>query len=105
MLVTSDATARGIRSAGRVRGIVEGVKINVGRIGLVIVRAREGVQAGLEQEIRETGLDLYGAIPFDDGIVKLDLHGRPLLDLPLDSPAAAAAEMLFHDYLRPGFRK
>lgn len=102
MLVTSDATARGVRSAGRVRGIIEGVKINVNRIGLVIVRAREGAQAGLDQEIEKTGLDLYGTIPFDHKIADLDLHGHPLLDLPLDAPAAVAAESLFQRYLFPG---
>ncbi len=102
MLVTSDATARGVRSAGRVREIVQTVKIEAGRIGLVITRAPEGVQARLDREIREAGLDLLGMIPFDDQVADLDLRGRPLLELPADSPAAVAAEELFHRHLKTG---
>lgn len=95
MLVTSDATARGVRSAGRVREIVETVKIEAGRIGLVISRAPAGAREKLDREIGETGLDLLGIIPFDDRLAELDLQGKPLLELPADSPAAAAVDALF----------
>jgi CO dehydrogenase maturation factor len=42
LLVTSDSSARGIRSAGRVKDIVENVQIAVSKMGLVIGRSREG---------------------------------------------------------------
>ncbi len=94
-LVTSDATARGVRSAGRVREIVENVKIEVGRMGLVISRSRGGVSEQLAQEIEKTGLPLFGEIPYDSQVAQQDLEGKPLLDLPGDSAAVEAANKIF----------
>ena len=42
LLVTSDATARGIRSAARVKQIVAGVKIEAQQIGLIVTQGRDG---------------------------------------------------------------
>jgi hypothetical protein len=39
------------------------------------------------------GLDLFGLIPFDESIATHDLLGKPLTDLPADSPGLAA----FHE--------
>lgn len=95
MLVTSDATARGLRSAGRVREIVEKVKITVGRIGLVISLARGGAAAQLDEAVRQSGLELLGEIPYDETVAGFDLAGKPLLELPRDTPAVQAATSLF----------
>lgn len=95
LLVTSDATARGIRSAGRVREIVETVKIEVDRIGLVISRGRPGEAEQLNAEIEKSGLPLLGEIPYDPAVAEYDLMGKPLLELPPASPAAVAADKLF----------
>jgi len=59
LLITSDATARGIRSAGRVREIASNVQLEVERMGLVISRSRAGEMERLSKEIARTGLE-YG---------------------------------------------
>jgi CO dehydrogenase maturation factor len=95
LLVTSDATARGVRSAGRVREIVERVKIEVDRIGLVVSRGRGGEVEQLAPEIESSGLPLFGEIPYDPLVVEFDLAGKPLLDLPHAAAAVQAAGSLF----------
>ncbi len=95
LLVTSDATARGVRSAGRVREIVEKVNIAVSKMGLVIGRSREGETERLEQEIANSGLQLFGAIPNDDLVAEYDLNGKALLNLPVESEAVQATRKLF----------
>lgn len=95
ILVTSDATARGLRSAGRVREIVEKVKIAVERIGLVISLSRGGAVVQLAEAVRQSGLELLGEIPYDPAVAGLDLAGKPLLELPPDAPAVQAAAALF----------
>ena len=95
LLVTSDATARGIRSARRVKEIIESVKIEVERIGLVISRDRGGAAKQLAAEIEQSGLAPLGEIPYDPVVAEFDLEGKPLLNLPHDSAAAQAARKLF----------
>lgn len=95
LLVTSDATARGIRSAGRVKDIVENVKIAVSRMGLVIGRSREGDSGQLSGELEKSGLQLFGEIPHDALVAEYDLNGKALIALPDDSAAVKASKQLF----------
>ena len=95
LLVTSDSSARGIRSAGRVKEIVENVKIAVSKIGLVIGRSRGGDTDQLSGEVEKTGLTLFGEIPYDALVVDYDLNGKAIIELPEDSEAASAAHRLF----------
>ncbi|MDZ4132230.1 MAG: AAA family ATPase [Dethiobacteria bacterium] len=95
LLVTSDSSARGIRSAGRVKDIVENVQIAVSKMGLVIGRSREGDAAQLEQEVNKTGLNLFGEVAYDPMVVEYDLNGKALLNLPEDSVAVKATRDMF----------
>lgn len=95
LLVTSDATARGIRSAGRVKEIVEKVKLEVTKMGLVISRSRDGEAQSLNEEIKKSGLELLGEIGYDSKVAEYDLNGRPLLSLPDDSRAVKDSRQLF----------
>ena len=87
LIITSDATARGVRSAGRVYEIVRTLNIKVKKVYLLISRAAENSAAMLAGEIEKTGLELLGTVPLDDLVVEYDLQGKPLFDLPADSVA------------------
>jgi len=90
LFVVSDATARGVRSAARIHQLVKGLKTKVGEIYLVISRASGETVEALAGEIEKTGLELVGTIPLDEGVMEFDLVGRPLVELPDDSPAVRA---------------
>lgn len=92
LLVTSDATARGVRSAGRVHRLVQSLQVKVGEMYLVLTKAGDGQAEALHDEIEGTGLPLAGVIPLDPLVVEYDLHGRPLFDLPADSVAVKAVD-------------
>ncbi len=95
LLVTSDATARGIRSAKRVKEIVEKVNLDVAKMGLVISRSRDGEAQTLDQEIKKSELQLLGEIGYDPMVAEYDLNGQPLLKLPDDSRAVEDSIKLF----------
>ena len=95
LLVTSDSTARGVRSAARVKEIVENVQIAVSKMGLIIGRSQEGVADQLQEEINKTGLELFGEVPNDALVAEYDLKGQPLLKLPDDSEAVKATKKIF----------
>ena len=90
--IMSDATARGIRSAGRAKHIIDSLATKVGRTYLIVTRVpNEGALRALEPEIEKTGLELIGWIPQDEVIVEYDVMGKPLLEVPADSAAWTAA--------------
>jgi CO dehydrogenase maturation factor len=93
LLIVSDASQVGIRSALRIKQLVAELAIPVRRIALVVNRA-EGLPAAVEAAIAADGLDLAGLVPDDPRIPELELAGRPLLELPDDAPAVAAVERM-----------
>lgn len=96
LLVTSDTSARGVRSAGRVHEIVKSVNLDVKKIYLVINKTQaESDVENLKEEIEKTGLTLIEQIPLDPKIAEYDLKGIPLFELPEDSPSFLAVEKLF----------
>ncbi|MBF7084623.1 AAA family ATPase [Desulfallas sp. Bu1-1] len=90
LFITSDASARGIRSAGRVRELVENLKLDIKKMYLVVSRVNPDNFDSLAPEIEKTGLELIGTIPADEQVMEFDLLGKPLIDLPDDSPVVAA---------------
>ena len=61
------------------------------QIGLIVNRAPEGkLDDGTMEEIRKQGLDLLGVVPQDQGVYQFDCDGKPIVQLPADSPVRAA---------------
>jgi len=56
----------------------------------------------LEESARKIGLDILGFVPQDDNIAYHDLVGKPILELPADSPGLASVRDVVRQHiLRP----
>jgi CO dehydrogenase nickel-insertion accessory protein CooC1 len=65
--------------------VVEDKVIECGKLGIVFNRVT-GNQPLLEQSAHRIGLGILGFMPQDDNIAYHDLIGKPILELPADSP-------------------
>ena len=91
MIVVTDATKRGLLTAERVRDLVEELKIRVEDLKVIVNRCPEDVDRGFfAEELRRRGLELAGVVPTDPQVAEFDLKGRPVMELPRESPAVAA---------------
>ncbi|CEO89817.1 MAG TPA: AAA family ATPase [Syntrophaceticus sp.] len=93
LLVISDATAKGVRTAGRIYKLAKSLNIKISDAYLIITKTSD--PAPLQSEIKATGLKLLGVVPNDSMILDYDLKGKPMLDLPADSPAVQATREMF----------
>ncbi|NPV30663.1 MAG: AAA family ATPase [Firmicutes bacterium] len=93
MLVISDPTAKGVRSAGRIYELAKSLKIQIGEACLIITKTDDPTP--LQDEIEATGLKLLGVVPYDPLVAEYDLKGKPLMELPEDSPAVRATREIF----------
>lgn len=92
LLVVTDPSARGMRTAARIRDIGHSLGFQAERMHLVVNRVREGRYPG-------TGAAGWGpvaVIPDDPVISIADENGCPLLPLPEKSPAGRSVETLAH---------
>ncbi len=94
MFVVSDCSARGIRSAGRVYELIKGLKSEIKQVYLVVTKTAEDSISALAEEIAKTGLQLIGDIPLDPFVVKQDLAGKPLYDLPDEAISVQAVDKI-----------
>jgi CO dehydrogenase maturation factor len=93
LLIVSDATLVGIRSAQRIMALVTELAIPVRRSALVVNQAA-ALPPAVESAIAADGLQFAGLVPDDPGVAEFELAGRPLLELPDDAPAVRAVELM-----------
>jgi CO dehydrogenase maturation factor len=99
LLIITDPTARGLETADVIQRMIRVDNImDCQKLGLVFNRVR-----GNEQLLRDAAakldLDIAGMIPFDEIITEHDLIGRPVTDLPADSPALSAVRDVIGNYV------
>jgi len=95
LLFLSDYSIKGIRTVGKIRELIDELKLSVKEKHLVVDRAPKELDSGFSREIQAQGLDLLGTVPVDPFISDYEMKGKPLLSLPDESPAVQiVAEMM-----------
>jgi CO dehydrogenase maturation factor len=93
LLIVSDATGVGIRSAQRIRALIAELDLPVRRMALVVNRSSV-LPPAVEAAIAADGLELAGLVPDDPWVAEFELAGRPLLELPDEAPAVVAVDRM-----------
>ena len=86
LLIISDPTIRGLTAAMRTRKLIDDLRTNVGQIHLVINRLAGEITPQMNELIAKAGLNLLTTIPEDPNMASLETEGRPLTELPAESP-------------------
>jgi len=86
LLIMSDPTIRGVTAAGRMKKLIEELRSNVGRVGLIINRVRGELSPEMNKAIDESGLQVIARIPEDPEVAGLEMSGRPVTELSQESP-------------------
>jgi len=94
MLIVTDPSKMGFETARRIRELAEEVHINVREMYLIGNMFPRGLEGLVRRKALEIGLRYGGVIPQDPNIASFNLEGRPLLELPPDSPSVVAARKI-----------
>jgi CO dehydrogenase maturation factor len=86
LLIMSDPTMRGITTAARMKELIEELRSNVGKVGLVINRVRGELSSEIKKAIDDSGLQVIALIPEDPDMANLEMRGMPVTELPQESP-------------------
>ena len=98
LILVSDCSRRGIQAAGRAAVLVEDLKLKPETLKLVVNRAPNGeIAEGILEEIKNQNLDLLGTIPQDEAVYHYDSEGKPIVDVPTDSPIKVAVKKVIED--------
>jgi len=86
LLIMSDPTIRGITAAARMKKLIEELRSNVGKVGLIVNRVKGELSPEIKGAIEESGLEVFALIPEDPDMSDLEMKGKPVTDLPQESP-------------------
>ncbi len=88
LMIVTDTSLRGMRAAQAIHEVARR-EMTATRTGLVINKS-----AGNDQKITEmaekAGLDIVGSVPDDHMLTEFDSLGKPIIDLPENSPGVQA---------------
>jgi CO dehydrogenase maturation factor len=97
LLAVTDPTIRGLNTCIRLEQLSGEIRTNIkGGVLLVVNRLRNGLQPEMKEAINKSGLMLFATIPEDPAIVDLDVRGKPLTLLPLDSTFRRAVQEILY---------
>ena len=96
LLIVTDPSRMGFETARRIKELAQEVHIEVKHIYLVGNQFSEEFEETLQSAAKEIGLDLAGYLPVDPDIMKFNIMGKPLLEIPESSPAYRAVEEIAH---------
>ncbi len=86
LLIMSDPTIRGITAAARMKKLIEELRSNVGKTGLIVNRVKGELSPEIKRAIEESGLEVLALIPEEPDMSDLEMKGKPVTDLPQESP-------------------
>ncbi len=94
LLLISDSSLRGLKAVSRVVELVKELKLDIRDYGLIVNRSIGELSPRFMDHVDEQGLKLWGIVPHDDTIARLDAEGIPLMRLPAEAPAAQVVSRL-----------
>ena len=96
-ILVSDCSRRGVQAAGRIAALMKELNFKPKKTGLIINRAPQGeLDEGTLEEVKKQNLELLGVVPQDDTVYHFDCEGKPIVQLPKDSPVRKAFEEILH---------
>jgi CO dehydrogenase maturation factor len=86
LLIMSDPTMKGITTAARMKDLIGELRSKIGKVGLVVNRVKGELSPEIRKAIDESGLQVIALIPEDSNVAALEMKGRPITELPQESP-------------------
>ena len=80
LVLVSDYSVTGVRSARKIYELARSLKIKIGSSGIIVNKA-SGPMSVMDEEVKGTGLELLGTIPYDEAVADWSVSGKPVFEL------------------------
>jgi len=92
MMVVVDPSKMSFATAKRIKEVAKEAHVEFKRILMVGNKFKPGQEAMLKSKAEEVGIEYIGYVPEDGAVHAYNLEGKPLLELPSNSPAVVAVK-------------
>lgn len=98
LFLVTDYSLRGLRAVRRINSMLEGLKLNVTNLAIIVTRGPEKLSDAFLKEVEEIGLPIAGVIPHDPALLEFDMEQRSLLELPEEALSVHAVNKIMAEY-------
>jgi len=98
LFLVTDYALRGLRAVRRINDMLQGLKLDVKKVAIIVTRGPDKLSDAFMQEVDEIGLPIAGVVPHDPALLEFDMERRSLLELPEDAPAVIAIKKIMDEY-------
>jgi len=98
LLIVSDVTMRGITAAARMKDLIKEMRTKVGKVGLAVNRLKNGLPQEIGKAVTDFGMELVATVPEDPNLPDLEIKGKPITELPENSPLRAGAREIISKF-------
>jgi CO dehydrogenase maturation factor len=108
LILVSDHTVKGVKTARRLSDLAREMKLEVGAEGLVVNRVNGteggsgGLSPGVKAQIDAGGLTLFSVLPEDEGVARAYEEDRPITGISARSPIRRAVDRLVEERIVGG---
>ena len=92
LIIVIDSSRAAFEAALRIRDLAKEVHIDFKKLVVIGNRIPDNLVDAVTEGLEQNGLFLAGMIPNDDEVAKLNYLGKPVFELPNDSPSLMAVE-------------
>jgi CO dehydrogenase maturation factor len=97
LLIMSDPTIRGITTAARMKELIGELRSKIGKVGLIVNRVKGELSTEIKKAIDESGIQVIALIPEDSNMAGLEMTGKPITELPSESPLQLKVKEMIED--------
>jgi CO dehydrogenase maturation factor len=90
LYLVTDYSLRGLRAVRRIHEMLDGLKLSIKNMGIVVTRGPEKLSDAFLQEAGEIGIPILGIVPNDPALLEFDMEKKSLLELPESSLSVTA---------------
>jgi len=103
LVLVTDTSQRGVTAARRIVDMIPGLEVNIANTYIVVNRViGDHLPEPLAAAVEATGARLVGTIPSDDQMTEFEFGGRPLVELPIESPVVQSVYRIAEQIITNG---
>jgi len=94
MIIVTDPSSMGLQTAKRIKELAKEVHIKFKKTYLIGNKFNPEMENTLKEETKKLGIEFAGIIPPDENVSTYNLTGKPLTQLPNNSPALLSTKKI-----------
>ncbi len=94
LFLVTDYSLRGLRALKRIHNMLDGLKLTVKDLSIIVTRGPAKLSDTFLKEVEEIGIPIAAVIPDDPALLEFDMERKSILELPNEALSVKAIDQM-----------